>query len=349
MYYHNIFSSFMLLLFSQIDKGSSNNSNNNIKLAWLITATDKSVQRYHRELSSINCYAAMHQIPIHIESHLVRASSHRDLCQNRIQNIVKYLKFYDWLFVSDADIIIANYSQSLKEYVDNDHHVILHTRDGGIEVTAGMFFIRNTYEGIRFVHEWYNISDDATYRNSDNGDLQELLHQYIVNDYTTRRCLTERKVSGKTFNWEHYIKHFLLCAMKPVRALFNEQSYIHHNYISINRDNKSIIKIYREYMGYFRSFEGNALLSCTNNNLLCNFMNGDFILHGKDLYKYLIDSFLTCSDFIISNNNIIFLGNNITTLSQENICIISNKIKKSLLGCPILQYTNYSDTDEFKK
>ena len=266
-------------------------------VAWLVSADSIAIDKYKVLISALNCYGAVHQLPIFVEPVLVQQTS-RHYCQDRILNVLKYLPYFDWLFVSDADIIIANYSRSIFSYIDDAFDVILHERDNGIEVAAGTFFVRNSHGGRRFLDRWYSLSDQGNIMmNADNGDLQELLYQYTVRNFRERPCATGRnKTLFKSMGdaWKSYKIVFLNCTMQPIFNTRASQEYEKNSYSIIFEEK---IKVFKEFRGFYRSLEGDPLLknNCRKHDLICNFLEGDFILHGKALQHYLTNNFITCN------------------------------------------------------
>lgn len=272
-------------------------SNPIAKIAWVISASVSGIDKYVNEISAINCYGALNNIPIFIEPLVFSKASNRDYFQDRLNNVFKYLPHYEWLFVTDADIIVANYSKSLFEYVDiNDDSIdiILQFRDNIHEVWAGNYFIRNSPNGFDFLRRWLNISlnqkEGTIGLNSDNGDLLEILGQYKSNDFTTRPCVQYRY---SDWEWLTYKLKFINCTLGEWDSL--AIATWDRNKYAVTYGH---IKIYREYLGFARTFRymtEDGSTACLMEDINCRVLRGDFILHGKELQNYLSVDYIACS------------------------------------------------------
>lgn len=258
-----------------------------INLGWVINSDPSFIKTYQNEISAIACYCALYQIHFYLEPALVDKEDIRDYQQVKLKNVMKYLKFHDWLFVTDADVIVGNYSKSIYDFIDDRYDVIFNDRDETLEVMAGNYFVKNSPDGFGFLWRWFNLAPTGWAFNTDNGDLQELLQQYMLNNFAIRPCQHMR-------NMRRYRRDFLPCVMKEIIA-HRDAEYVRTNYpysYSLPPPGQ-FIKLYRGFLGFFRVIIGSD--SCQGlNEFWCFFLYGDFLLHGKELYKYLPPPFISC-------------------------------------------------------
>eukprot|EP01040_Poterioochromonas_malhamensis_P011914 gene11914-12999_t len=239
-----------------------------INLGWVINSDANFIKTYQNDISAIACYCALYQIHFYLEPTLVDKEDIRDYQQVKLKNVMKYLKFHDWLFVTDADVIVGNYSKSIYDFIDDRYDVIFNDRDETLEVMAGNYFVKNSPDGFGFLWRWFNLAPTGWAFNTDNGDLQELLQQYMLNNFTVRPCQHTRDM-------RRYRRHFLPCAMKEIIA-HRDAEFVRTNnpyYYSLPPPGQ-FIKLYRGFMGF-------SVTSCT-------FLYGDFLLHEKECYIIML-------------------------------------------------------------
>jgi hypothetical protein len=264
-----------------------------INLGWIINADAKFIADYGHELSAIECYCAMYQIHFYLESILIDTTDHRDYQIVKLKNVMKYLKYHDWLFVTDADVMVLNYTQSIYDYIDERYDIIFHERSdyaNHLEIEAGNYFVKNSLKGIEFLQKWHGFSfqPGGSGLNLDNGDLQELLQQFIRNDYNSRPCFSIRTIS-----WEAYRERFLPCAMKEINE-YKIQKFSSNPYYYFFPSPYEYVKILRAFMGFYHRLNYQNSISCTPYDTTCHFYYGDFLGHGKRLGLYLDSAFIKC-------------------------------------------------------
>jgi hypothetical protein len=109
-----------------------------INLGWVVNASPDYIKIYANEISALTCYCLLYQIRFYVEPILVDDKDIRDYQQVKLKNVMKYLRFHDWLLITDADMMVHNYSQSIFSFIDDRFDVILHERDISLEIDAGL-------------------------------------------------------------------------------------------------------------------------------------------------------------------------------------------------------------------
>jgi hypothetical protein len=93
-------------------------------------------------LSALGCYAALQGYALHIE--LFNLQPDRGLFYyTRTRAVAKYLPLYDWVLHLGSDVVVANRTKRLEEYIDDRFDLILNDRENG-EVHADGYLIKNS-------------------------------------------------------------------------------------------------------------------------------------------------------------------------------------------------------------
>jgi hypothetical protein len=180
--------------------------------------------------------------------------------------------------------------------------------------------VKNSPKGWEFLYRWYTIAPTGGAFNPDNGDLQELLQAYLLNDFTSRPCFSRR-------NMKQYQTHFLPCVTTELTALKESEKWKdnHYYYVIPTRNTsawvplpsapsfpeqpqvdrevalstedegkRDYIKVVRGFMGFLKMFRFSEDADCSAHDLECHVIYGDFFGHGKELWKYIDRAFIQC-------------------------------------------------------
>ena len=82
----------------------------------------------------------------------------RPISWSKILQIKNVLKNYKWIFFTDADSLIMNYSIKLESFLDDQYNMII-CKDGH-SLNCGQFFLKNTPWSIQLLTETYNETED---------------------------------------------------------------------------------------------------------------------------------------------------------------------------------------------
>jgi len=102
---------------------------------------------------------------------------HRPLPWSKINLIKKHLKNYDWVFQSDADVIIKNFDITLESifYQYPENKSIIFSKDSTDTPNTGNYFIRNTVEAVELLNLIYAQEDFIFHKWWENGAVIHLL------------------------------------------------------------------------------------------------------------------------------------------------------------------------------
>jgi hypothetical protein len=312
-----------------------------INLAWVINADSASLKQNEKEISAIACYCMLYQVRFYVETVLIDHTDNRDYQQVKLRNVMKYLKFHDWVLVSDANVMVQNYSRSIYSYLDDRFDVILQEHDitttKTFEIGSEMYFLRNSAPGWEFLENWYNLAPTSSSFNTASGDLQELLQQYLIHNFAMRPCYSYRSS-------DHYQSDFLPCVMDEMNALRNSPKWKenHHYYVLPQPGN--YVKIVRDFMGFFRMIDWVKDEDCKENDIHCRFLYGDFLAVGKDLSKYIDRFFLQCDLPNMKKLSVSGSTQEILTTPKERwySSAESAKLTESVFHRPTLACPNYN-------
>lgn len=139
------------------------------KIALLSVATVDFVEQAKYGLSSKEHYCLRHGYSWIL--HLASTQDADDLGRAphwlRVKALKENLKYYDWIFYTDADTFVTNEGTRLEDFIRLATHTLQST-DGhvrvpflvvqdGMEINSGGFFIRNCPEAFQFLDEWWDM------------------------------------------------------------------------------------------------------------------------------------------------------------------------------------------------
>lgn len=229
--------------------------------------------RYGEVLQHISCYCLLHNIAFYVDYALGMSTGH--FFTARHYNIAKYLRRYQWVLVTDGDMMVANSSIKPWKIIDEapaDIDVIFADR-GGAEVCSCTYFLRNSPGGWSFLRRW--IAWGSEYNpNADNGDLNELILSGLKpgppsnTDGTGRISIAEMDVYRQAWSpkqWacvnlptdNHYAFVFLGCvsrALKHYRTMAPWEPWFDLRLFEWSEALPSFgMRIYKEFSGFSRN------------------------------------------------------------------------------------------------
>mmetsp|Transcript_22865 Transcript_22865/g.37635 ORF Transcript_22865/g.37635 Transcript_22865/m.37635 type:complete len:427 (+) Transcript_22865:109-1389(+) len=160
------------------------------RVALLSVGTRKSFRKLSASLLQKLCYASLHNYSTVFE--LVNRSKHHRICDGRraldpwrrVAAIRKHLREYDWVMLSDPDLVFRDEYLSLDYLLRDSHHVVILDSPSAFH-SASAILIRNSPEGADFVKLWAAQSRTCNggcwaYRDSGglNNALLHLLSKY---------------------------------------------------------------------------------------------------------------------------------------------------------------------------
>ncbi len=248
-------------------------------------------------LSALNCYCARQGIPLFLEPEIF-VNDGRPWLHERLRIVQKYLPRFQWVLHSDLDVLPVNYSVRVTDFLDNRFDMILQDRIppnhppntilGASELHASAYFVRNSEHGRSFMQHWLSGSDNGQRRfyNQDNGEL----HESILHFLGMQSCVSEDIIDR--WGYAHPYVTYLRCFRKQL------QSHVMDNnpqsaWYEVTSVGGLVIKVYRQLAGFHR--DSHAADPCMVTNPACNFLPGDFLLHGKHLQKYVSPRLVDCS------------------------------------------------------
>lgn len=277
------------------------------RIAWVVVATPKSLEKYGLNLAQLSCYAARLGVPFYLEHRLMIDDRHFFSARHR--SVAKYLRYYQWVFATDADLIVANSTKDIRDYLDDTVDVMLNQLDRDKEVCACAFFIRNSPGGWEFLRRWLGWSDSGFHQNSDNGDLIEMiaagLRPGLPNneDYSGRAGLdTLKKNQGVGCvnlenNWDDY-ERFLDC----VQALIEPRFHASDSAVTWDADlwefldnyPTATMRTWKPLSGFLRYAEP---FESWFPHRPWDFaaLPGDHFIHGKNLHSWMNEDGVLCS------------------------------------------------------
>jgi hypothetical protein len=195
------------------------------RLAWVVVVTPGDLAKTGHNIAQLSCYAARLGIPFYLEHRLMVDDRHFFTARHR--SVAKYLRYYQWVFATDADIIVADSGRDVRDYLDDSLDAILNDLRYN-EHCACAYFVRNSPGGWEFLRRWVGWADSGYHLNSDNGDLIEMisagLRPGVPNspDYSGRasiddlRSHKEEGCINLDNSWTTY-KKFLQCVQEQLR------------------------------------------------------------------------------------------------------------------------------------
>lgn len=277
------------------------------RIAWVIVATPDVIGKYSHQLDQIACYCAKTGIPFHLE-HSVFVDD-KNFMTARHRSVAKYLRYYQWLMVTDADTIVADSSPDPREWLNNTQDVIVNDR-GNAEICACAFFIRNSPGGWSFLRRWFAWADNGPRFNYDNGDLNEMIlagmKRGVPNneDYTGRFIGGSQaaNVSGSCVNSAGVLERnqyveFLSCMDERLRETRMRDHRVPYWDATLWAwtNNKALPKVslrsYKPFAGFLRPAEGKR----KGEPWLSASVPGDFLFGGKELHVFIDEDSILCT------------------------------------------------------
>ena len=96
------------------------------RLAWVIVVTPNHQDEYSAVLMATSCYCLRNNIPLFIEHHTMLDDRHFFTARHR--SAAKYLRYYQWVLVTDADTMVADSSVDARVFLDDSVDVIMNDR-----------------------------------------------------------------------------------------------------------------------------------------------------------------------------------------------------------------------------
>lgn len=181
----------------------------------------------------------------------------------KIKAIEQYLKSYDWIFYSDADVNIMNFDIKLEDIINkySDNKTFLIISKDNVEINSGNFFIKNCKQSFNFLKEVYNEYPTKNlkigkyiinwndqyglykvYQRKEYIQQVKIINQRIINSYPCHCCGEKYKIGDFLI---HFVNH--------------KRNTPAHNWLDKNqKDNINL--------------RDNLLKSNTYKNILCKFL-----------------------------------------------------------------------------
>ncbi|EIE18494.1 hypothetical protein COCSUDRAFT_60160 [Coccomyxa subellipsoidea C-169] len=259
------------------------------RLAWVVSQSPGHLGNWSVALSAINCYCARQGIPLFLEPETF-VNDGRPWLHERLRIVQKYLPRFQWVLHSDLDVLPVNYSVRVTDFLDDRFDTILQDRIppnhppntilGASELHASAYFVRNSERGRSFMQHWLSGSDNGQRRfyNQDNGELHESILYFLGLQSCVSKDIIDR------WGYVHPYVTYLRCFRKQLQSHVmdaNPQSA----WYEVTSVGGLVIKVYRQLAGFHR--DSHAADPCLVTNPACNFLPGDFLLHGKHLQKFV--------------------------------------------------------------
>lgn len=268
------------------------------RLAWVVSQSPERLGNWSVALSALNCYCALHGIPLYYETKTVLKDD-RSWFYRRLSNINKYLPNFQWLLHTDLDVLVANYSVSVTDFLDDRFDLILNDRiapnlppmylHGTPELHSSAFFVKNSDSGRTFMQRWLSSSDNgrSVFSNTDNGEL----HESVLHSLSVKSCLSSNVTDDKGIVTPRQYRPYLYCFRTQLRSAMSENS-AESPWYKLEASSGFAIKVYRLLAGFHRDIQGSP---CNSFNVACRFIPGDFLLHGKSVQEYVSPNLVNCS------------------------------------------------------
>jgi hypothetical protein len=272
------------------------------RLAWVVILDSEHVKQYAELLTSIECYCVRQGISFYIDYRVIRAEGH--FFVSRHYNVLKYLKYHQWVLATDADILVGDSSvdiyKSILDKADDDNiDLVVADRDGG-ELCACAYIVKNSPGGWSFMHRWLSWSDveGRTPLNGDNGDLVEMVHAGMTpaapNNATNTGRMADAEIDVPASSREHCINpdaklgeyldswwSFLACVQVKFhrfRAEYPRVPYWDHrlwDWTDVKIPTN--IRVYKTYGGFIRSSP--TVAGQQHFHTIPAYVEGDFLYH----------------------------------------------------------------------
>jgi hypothetical protein len=276
------------------------------RLAWVVVATPDALAKTGHNIAQLSCYAARLGIPFYLEHRLMVDDRHFFTARHR--SVAKYLRYYQWVFATDADIIVADSEKDVRDYLDDSLDAILNDLRYN-EHCACAYFVRNSPGGWEFLRRWVGWADDGYNLNSDNGDLIEMisagLRPGVPNspDYSGRASvddLWKHKEEGCVnldHNWNTY-KKFLSCVQEQLRPWSHADDRVPFYDVKLWDFQSTyptvMLRTWKRLSGFIRWVQPFEPKYDTYPWDLAA-LPGDMFLHGKQLHGWLNEDSVLCS------------------------------------------------------
>lgn len=268
------------------------------RLAWIVVVSPNKVEQYASVLEHISCFCARAGIPFFVDYKLGYYG--REFFTARHWHTAKYLKFYQWLIVTDADVMIADSKRDPREYIDamqkdgDDVDVIFGDRDNG-EICACVYMIKNSPGGFAFLKRWVGWGDGLgleSNTNSDNGDLMEILLAGTRPgppnnaDGTGRVESLDSIAEDECVNWgdhKQWTEHFVPCHWRHFYRQRTEHPLSPWWDVSLfdwagDATTPFKARIYKTYGGFVRD---SPMSTGSHGPGLPGYLEGDFLYHAQ--------------------------------------------------------------------
>ena len=100
-----------------------------------------------------------------------------------------YLQYFTWVMWADVDAYFQDFSISVSTFLDNAKHIVVQDFEDEVSFNNGVFFIRNSQYGYRFLDIWIDMLENHCKGGWAYGDQNAFLE-------TTLIVLNETRVSG---------------------------------------------------------------------------------------------------------------------------------------------------------
>ena len=283
----------------QLENGKERSWEELPRLAWVVSQSPEKLSNWSVALSALNCYCALHGIPLYYETETVLKDD-RSWFYRRLSNVQKYLPHFQWVLHTDLDVLVANYSVGVTNFLDDRFDVILNDRvapnlppmylHGTPELHSSAFFVKNSENGLKFMQHWLESSDNgrSVFSNTDNGQL----HESILHLMSLESCLGSNVTNDAGVVTPRKYRFYLYCFRNKLRGVKSEVSAESPWYKLESPASGLAIKVYRLLAGFHRDIQGDP---CTDISVACRFLPGDFLLHGKTVQKYVSPDLVDCS------------------------------------------------------
>jgi len=272
------------------------------RVAWVIVATESEINLYGQQILQIQCYCARAGIAFIFE-HFIMVDD-RHFLSARHRTTAKYLRFYQWVIVTDADFVVLDSNHDIRKWLDDSVDMVLTDRENG-EICGCGYMVKNSPGGWSFIQRWVSWADHGKARmNQDNGDLIEMVHAGLVagspnNEDNSGRLPSPEKTDVNCLNhdedWDLYweMNH---CVGKRFNKLRGEDDKAMFWSATLweweTRHPAPKIKVYKPFAGWLRS-AGDSQGEWSGMAEKHVGVPGEFMGHGKRLERFLnIDSIL---------------------------------------------------------
>lgn len=248
----------------------------------------------------------------------------------RLGNVQKYLPHFQWVLHTDLDVLPVNYTVAVTDFLDDKFDLILQDRvaptfsptgvHGTPEVHSSAFFVKNSDTGRKFMQQWLSSSDNgrSIFNNTDNGEL----HEAILHSLGLKTCLSSDVID----QWGHVTpatyRTYLHCFRTRWKARMAED-IAESPWYKVEVPGGIAMKVYRLFAGFHRDVQESLRIPCMITNAACHFLPGDFLLHGKNLQKYVSAHLVDCSVKDLQtekvNSSSVDGGMNITSLYLHGV------------------------------